>query len=144
MMSSKLGLFGEEKDDLKLIEDLLNWMHQNKADYTNTFLKLMNEEKISKDSNFIKWYDQWKNRLSRNKDSINKSLNLMKLNNPLIIPRNYKVDECLESANSFGNLKPLEELINYLQKPYEDQSGISNFQNSPKENGKKYKTFCGT
>ena len=35
----------------------------------------------------------------------------MKLNNPLIIPRNHKVDECLESASSFGNLKPLEKFL---------------------------------
>tara|TARA_Y100000590_G_scaffold349047_1_gene400409 strand:- start:14356 stop:15825 length:1470 start_codon:yes stop_codon:yes gene_type:complete len=144
MMHSKLGLFGDHKDDSKLIEDLLNWMHKNKADYTNTFLKLMSEEKISEDPSFVKWYNKWKNRLTLNKDSIDKSVNLMKLNNPLIIPRNHKVDECLESASSLGNLKPLVKLINYLQKPYKNQSGISNFQIPPKINGEKYQTFCGT
>ena len=41
MMRDKLGLFGEDKDDLELINNLLNWMKSNQADYTNTFCNLM-------------------------------------------------------------------------------------------------------
>ena len=37
MMRDKLGLFGDEKNDQSLILDLLTWMHEVKADYTNTF-----------------------------------------------------------------------------------------------------------
>ena len=37
MMQKKLGLKGEESKDENLIAELLSWMHQNKADYTNTF-----------------------------------------------------------------------------------------------------------
>ena len=37
MMRKKLGLLGEDSKDEGLIIDLLTWMHQNKADYTNTF-----------------------------------------------------------------------------------------------------------
>ena len=144
MMRSKIGLLGEENEDQKLIEDLLKWMHQNKADYTNTFLKLMSDEKISQNPNYIKWHERWKNRLARNKESFKKSLNLMKINNPLVIPRNHKVDECLESANSSESSNLLKKIIIYLNKPYEDQHGISDFQVPSKVNEKKYKTFCGT
>ena len=42
MMRDKLGLFGKDKNDLKLINDLLHWMESNQADYTNTFCHLMN------------------------------------------------------------------------------------------------------
>ena len=42
MMRDKLGLFGEDKEDKKLINDLLNWMELKKVDYTNTFCYLMN------------------------------------------------------------------------------------------------------
>ena len=41
----------------------------------------------------------------------------MKLNNPLVIPRNHKVEECLEIAVNEGNTKPLHKLLNYLKKP---------------------------
>ena len=37
MMRDKLGLFGVEDKDKFLILDLLTWMHEKKADYTNTF-----------------------------------------------------------------------------------------------------------
>ena len=40
MMRDKLGLFGEDVNDKKLINNLLIWMENNKADYTNTFCHL--------------------------------------------------------------------------------------------------------
>ena len=56
MMHNKLGLLGKDSKDENLIIDLLTWMHQNKADYTNTFCFLMNEkikeDKIYKESKF--------------------------------------------------------------------------------------------
>jgi len=148
MMRNKLGLFGEEAQDENLINDLLKWMHQNKADYTNTFCSLMKndmkKEKLFQDSVFTDWYKRWTVRLNRNKKPKELSLDLMRANNPLIIPRNHKVEESLEVASNTGNLKPLHNLLKYLKKPYENQKGISDFQNVPNSNGKKYKTFCGT
>ncbi len=150
MMRNKLGLFGEENKDEILINDLLKWMKQNKADYTNTFCLLMSneikikKEKIFQKSNFIDWYKRWKIRISQNRKSEDLSLNLMNINNPLVIPRNHKVEECLEAANNEQNLEPMHKLLKYLNKPYENQVGIADFQNVPEFNGKKYKTFCGT
>ena len=68
----------------------------------------------------------------------------MKKTNPLVIPRNHKVEESLYAASNKNNLKPLNDLLKYLKKPYENQTGISDFQTLPKSNGKEYKTFCGT
>ena len=72
------------------------------------------------------------------------SLKLMSENNPLVIPRNHKVEETLKEATDKNNLKPLYELLKYLRNPYENQNGISNYQDIPNSNGKKYTTFCGT
>ena len=47
MMSDKIGLLDTEKEDEVLILDLLQWMHSNKADYTNTFYNLINEKVFS-------------------------------------------------------------------------------------------------
>ena len=148
MMRNKIGLFGEEKQDEKLINDLLQWMFQNKADYTNTFCSLMEndikKERLLQNSNFIDWYKRWRIRLNQNKKPIELSLNLMHTNNPLVIPRNHKVEESLGAASNEANLKPLHNLLKYLKKPYENQTGISDFQIVPEKNGKRYKTFCGT
>jgi uncharacterized protein YdiU (UPF0061 family) len=145
MMRDKLGLFGEDKNDLELINNLLNWMKTNQADYTNTFCYLMNigsiKNEIYKDKNFINWFKNWEKRILINGSSKENSLELMKKNNPIVIPRNHKVEEALKAANN-DNLKPMNDLLSILNKPYSAQSNIESFQ-SP-SNDQNYQTFCGT
>ena len=145
MMRDKLGLFGKDKSDQKLINDLLYWMESNKADYTNTFCHLMNinssNDSKYKDTNFINWFKQWESRVLINNGSIEKSINLMKKNNPTVIPRNHKVEEALEAANN-NDLSLTNKLLSILNKPYDNQNDIDDYQ-SPSSNIE-YQTFCGT
>ena len=145
MMRDKLGLFGEDKDDLELINNLLNWMQSNQADYTNTFCYLMNissiQDQIYKDKDFIDWSKNWEKRILINGGSKENSLELMKKNNPMVIPRNHKVEEALEAANN-NDLKPMYELLSTLKKPYTKQINIEKFQTP--SNNQNYQTFCGT
>ena len=144
MMRDKLGLFGEDQNDLNLINDLLNWMESNKADYTNTFCYLMNIESNNNKYNnldFKKWLKKWEDRILINKGSKEKSIKLMRKNNPIVIPRNHKVEEALEAANN-DNLKLLNKLLVILKKPYNSQVNIMDYQ-SPSSN-LSYQTFCGT
>ena len=62
--------------------------------------------------------------------------------NPLVIPRNHKVEEVLDEANN-DNLEPLNKFLEILAKPYSEQKDIMNFQ-LPSSSNEKYKTFCGT
>jgi uncharacterized protein YdiU (UPF0061 family) len=145
MMRDKLGLFGEDKGDLELINNLLNWMQLKKADYTNTFCSLMNigsiQDQIYKDKDFIDWSKNWKKRILINGGSKENSLELMKKNNPIVIPRNHKVEEALEAANN-NDLKPMYDLLSILKKPYTKQINIEKFQTP--SNNQNYQTFCGT
>jgi len=147
MMRKKLGLLGEDANDEKLVIDLLNWMHKKKADYTNTFCFLMNpnfkDKKIYNDESFLYWKKQWQDRLKINGNSSEESLKLMRSSNPLIIPRNHKVEEALDSANN-GDLNPTKNLLKILEKPYEDRKEINEYQSSAPPSNKIYKTFCGT
>jgi len=147
MMRDKLGLFGQDPKDLVLILDLLTWMHKNKADYTNTFCILMNENvqknKIYEDENFIIWKKRWEERLKLNNNNPEKFLKLMRSVNPLIIPRNHKVEEALEAANN-NDLSPLIKLIKILEKPYDKQQENIDYQSPAPLGNKKYQTFCGT
>ena len=145
MMRDKLGLFGEDNYDLKLINNLLNWMETNQADFTNTFCYLMdinlnNDEKY-RDQNFISWFKDWEKRILINNESKENSINLMKKNNPIVIPRNHKVEEALEAANN-NDLQAMNALLSILKKPYSKQKNIENYQ-SP-SNIQDYQTFCGT
>ena len=147
MMRDKLGLFGEDPKDQVLILDLLTWMHKNKADYTNTFCFLMNikikNDEIYKDENFLIWKKRWEDRLKLNNNTHEKFLKLMRSVNPLIIPRNHKVEEALKAAIN-NDLTQLKKLIKILENPYHDQKNIIDYQSSPSLSGQKYQTFCGT
>ncbi len=145
MMRDKLGMFEEDLNDKKLINDLLNWMETNNADYTNTFCNLMNinveDNKIYEDQNFINWTKTWKKRILMNNNLKEKSLDLMKKTNPIVIPRNHKVEEALTAANE-DNIEVMNKLLTVLSKPYVNQKNIENYQTPSAD--KKYQTFCGT
>jgi len=147
MMRDKLGLFGEDPKDQVLILDLLTWMHQNKADYTNTFCFLMNEKieksEIYNNENFLIWKKRWKDRLKLNNNAPEKYIKLMRSVNPLIIPRNHKVEEALEAASN-NDIKPIKNLVKVLENPYENQDEISKYQLPAPPSTQKYQTFCGT
>ena len=145
MMRDKLGLFGEDTNDRELINNLLSWMENNKADYTNTFCYLMNirvsNSEIYNDKSFINWLDVWKKRSLMNNGSKEKQLDIMLNVNPSVIPRNHKVEEALTSAND-DDFKVMNKLLSVLDKPYGNQKDIEEYQ-SPSDN-KEYQTFCGT
>ncbi len=145
MMRDKLGLFGEDKNDQRLINELLNWMKNNNADYTNTFCHLMGielENEIYKNDDFKSWTNEWQKRIKLNNSS-DKHLELMKKTNPVVIPRNQKVEEALADADK-GNLKTINKLLKVLSNPYSNQENIIEFQKAEPIGNEKYQTFCGT
>ena len=146
MMRDKLGLFGTDEKDKFLILDLLTWMHQKKIDYTNTFCHLMNfkiqKNKNYEDNIFQNWKKRWQKRLSTNNNTPEKYIKLMRSVNPLVIPRNHKVEEVLHEANQ-NNLKPINQLLEILNNPYTEQKNIIEYQ-TPSISNEKYQTFCGT
>ena len=145
MMRDKLGLFGEDKNDKKLINDLFNWMEKNKADYTNTFCNLMdiNSDEIFKNNDFTNWKNEWKKRSELNNSTKEKQIKLMKSNNPIVIARNHKVEEALDEADK-GNLDEMKKLLTILKNPYDIQNNIEEYQAPAALSNKKYQTFCGT
>ena len=144
MMRDKLGLFGEDMNDKKLINDLLKLMEKNKSDYTNTFYNLMDiKNNIYKDKNFIIWINNWKKRINSNKTSNQKQIELMKKSNPVVIPRNHKVEEALAAAEE-GNFEVVINLLSILKKPYDLQKNSADYQSPPPLSDQKYQTFCGT
>ena len=100
------------------------------------------EEENFQDKLFKDWKKRWNERLVINNNSIEKSIALMRTVNPLVIPRNDKVEETLNLANK-NNFKMLFEFLEILKTPYEELKNTYKYQ-IPNENNKEYKTFCGT
>ena len=146
MMRDKLGLSGLDDMDKLLILDLLTWMHEKKVDYTNTFCHLMKlapkENKLFEDNEFITWKKKWEVRLLKNNNTLDKSIELMKSNNPVVIPRNHKVEEALEAAEQ-NDLEPINKILEILKNPYDNRDEINDYR-SPSKSNEKYQTFCGT
>ena len=145
MMRNKLGLFGEDKKDKKLINDLLDWMEKHKADYTNTFCHLMgiNFDEVYNNNDFNKWKNQWKKRLELNNSTKENQIKLMRENNPIVIPRNHKVEEALAAAEK-GSLDEMKKLLAILKNPYDNHTNIEEYQLPAPTSNEKYQTFCGT
>jgi len=147
-MQSKLGLASSEEGDISLIEDLLKWMEKNQADYTNTFRALSAErlpdEAMLRDAAFAEWHSRWQARLRRESNSREFALRLMRSQNPVVIPRNHRVEEALEAAVEREDYTVMERLLTALKTPYEDSALYVEYRTPAAHGGDAYKTFCGT
>jgi len=147
MMFSKLGIGTPEQLDKQLVDNLLQWMYDYKADYTNTFSALINPElfpmhPIHSESG-QNWIIQWKTRLNDQEGNFEAAKGLMETQNPFYIPRNHIVEQVLDQAVK-GDMNDFEFLIQLLKNPYQLQEvddyylfGIEDFRTE-------YKTYCGT
>jgi len=147
MMRDKLGLFGEDRDDKHLIFELLTWMENNKADFTNTFCNLMEiqsiKDPIYQNQEYLNWTAKWKKRLEKNNTEKEKYLELMRSVNPIFIPRNHKVEEALKDASE-NKLETLNQLLEVIKYPYKDNGMLMDYQRPMSNENGDYKTFCGT
>jgi uncharacterized protein YdiU (UPF0061 family) len=99
--------------------------------------------KLYNNKDFLIWKKRWLDRLKLNNNTQEKYLKLMRSANPLVIARNHKVEEALEAANN-NDITKMNNLIKILEKPYNNQKNIDEFQiPNPNEN-ENYQTFCGT
>ncbi len=147
MMRNKLGLVDSDSEDENIINSLLSWMESKNADFTNTFLDLMNEENLNKSiyksNKFENWFKIYKKRKFSKNFSKSKSLNLMRENNPVVIPRNNIVEDILASADQ-GDLTPLKKFLKIIENPYGNNLKISDYYTTNIKSDESYMTFCGT
>lgn len=145
-MAAKIGIFDPQAADEALIRELLAWMHQARADFTNTF-RLLDPEQASSsvDPTFLAWDAAWRDRLSRQAHSFAESRQLMHEQNPRVIPRNHLVEHALEQAWSQGDLKPFDRLLEILTNPFDASMELLESEQQPAPAGSaRHQTYCGT
>jgi len=147
-MRAKLGMFHEELQDESLIDDLLSVMQKYHADYTNTFRALtidkLEDTTIFTTTEFKKWQELWQARLGRQQESVELSRELMRSCNPMVIPRNHRVEEALESAEIKGDYSALNQLLHVISNPYANFSEQNDYYTQPGQSASPYRTYCGT
>jgi len=149
MMGAKIG-FNENQlsnEVVDLIKELLNWMKENEADYTNTFLQIQSvlfPEGIYAGSFFSEWLQKREALLTKQGSSLSQAKELMQTQNPLVIPRNHWVEKVLDSVVFTGDLSSFNQFLTALQNPYQETPNISLYQAPPENGDGFYATYCGT
>lgn len=149
MLAAKIGFNYAAESDMLLVNDLLGWMYEHNADYTNTFVRLMYPEiirdKIFSDDAFLKWENDWKLRLQQKGITEEAALKLMQKTNPVYIPRNHKLEEVLAQITETGKMADFQKFNNVLSAPYASSDFDAAFMQAPSMADELvYKTYCGT
>lgn len=146
-MRGKLGLDGEEDKDAELMEKLLGIMQNNRADFTDTFRSLtlgeIDKMELSNNPAFMEWYKAWKERIDRQEGGEENAREQMKRHNPVVIPRNHRVEAALHAAEN-GDLSVMEELLQMLSNPYAYTKEQIEYGVAPQQVNPSYQTYCGT
>jgi serine/tyrosine/threonine adenylyltransferase len=137
LFRAKLGLQTHQDGDAQLVNDLLVWMKDNKADFTNTFRTLSTTDVPQV------WRARWQARQQLESITIAEQRELMNAVNPVVIPRNHRVEEALAAAEIQGDLAPFNKLLAVLQQPYTEIADNVPYRESPASEAG-YHTFCGT
>lgn len=147
-MGNKLGIFNIEKEDISLIENLLELMEKYEVDYTNTFrlltLDKVEETELFGKNGFEQWYEKWKTRLENQQVSEEFIKQLMQKSNPVVIPRNHRVEEALDAAVNNEDYSVLNNLLSVISHPYDYKADYMDYTTLPPDTSGPYKTFCGT
>jgi len=149
MMGAKIGFQKNQLSDevVELIKELLNWMKENQADYTNSFLQIQSvlfPEGIYAGSFFTDWLKKREALLNKQGSSVAHAKELMQSQNPLVIPRNHWVEKVLDSVAFTGDLTSFNAFLKVLQTPYVSTQNIENYQAPPENGDGFYATYCGT
>jgi len=105
--------------------------------------KTIKNSEAYNNADFDLWKIKWVKRLTMFNNSNDKSIELMHSNNPMVIPRNHKIEEALTLASN-GNLTLFNKLIEILKNPYLVNNDDLEFMSPAPHSDKKYQTFCGT
>lgn len=183
MMFRKLGLIINAEEVAKdtnqitnsksdeLINSLLTWMHENRADYTLTFrylTKLLDRKISENETSFSsqeassledklyapyklerfqdftkKWLTLLLPLLGPDTERLKSSLKTMQRANPVLIPRNFRVEKALADAEN-GDLAEFNRLLEVVQKPYDEPAEYREYLRPPEDGERVRATYCGT
>ena len=151
----KIGLFTKADGDEVLVQDLLDAMAKNAADFTNTFRRLCDaardaaadadvRSQFTDPAAFDEWAARWRQRLADEPQSAEERRAAMRAVNPAFIPRNHRIEAVIAAAVNNDDYAPFEALLTVLARPYEDQPQFAAYADPPLPDQRVLQTFCGT
>ena len=155
-MREKTGLLSLLDDDKALIDELLDVMAANRADFTLTFyyLSALAIGPTERDQDvrtlfddpgqFDHWAQQWRARLRQEGSDDATRRARMQTVNPVYIPRNHQIEAAIRAAEDHGDFSIFHKLHAVLHKPYELQAQKDVYMLPPEPDEVVHQTFCGT
>ena len=162
MYAKKLGINEVDSESIALINDLLAIMQTKGLDYTQTFQLLTNSLLNDRNEEVLAlelgdWTKAWMAILLKFNVSKQDAENVMRKNNPVVIPRNHHVEALLARCEqtfidnmnaNLSNKQTVSDMVNeflqVIRSPYQNIEATKNYQDVPEDNDQYYQTFCGT
>ena len=150
-LRAKFGLVSEEEGDYDLAREFLDWMKTAEADFTSSFFALTKAAESGElrgplslgGAPFRAWHGKWATRLRRDQRGKGDVTVTMRRANPVVVPRNHRVEEALAAA-AVGDLAVMHRLLDVLRNPFEETEANEPYRDAPPTGGQPYRTFCGT
>ncbi|HEY3785813.1 MAG TPA: YdiU family protein [Steroidobacteraceae bacterium] len=154
-MRRKVGLSSAMEGDAELIQRLLTAMQSSHSDFTLTFrtLALVAQspgnrsalrELFRGSADLDQWLADWQERVARDPQTVAERVTAMRAVNPAFIPRNHRVEAALKAASNSGDYGPFHQLLEVLQRPYDEQPDAAEYAQPPQPMERVLRTFCGT
>jgi uncharacterized protein YdiU (UPF0061 family) len=151
----KIGLFTTRDGDEALVQDLLDAMAKNQADFTLTFRRLSDaafdsggdaevRALFAEPAAYDEWAGRWRQRLGDEPQTAIERRDAMRSVNPAFIPRNHLIEAVIEAAVNRDDFGPFEVLLTVLSKPYLDPPDFAGYADPPEPHQRVLQTFCGT
>lgn len=150
--AAKLGIKSTDERVQQFITATLQLLTQQKLDFTLFFRHLTRFAGGSNEADFIAgigklnseglndWLAAWE-KITGGKSE--QRTELMRSCNPIIIPRNHRVEEAITAAEN-GDFSPFHQLSDALAKPFEENSATQAYERAPEPDQVVCETFCGT
>ncbi|MBL8702739.1 MAG: YdiU family protein [Alphaproteobacteria bacterium] len=154
-MRRKLGLFHAEDDDRQLAEGFLDALHAGGADFTLAFRRLGEAARgaahesalramFTRPGAYESWATAWRARLAREPRSPDERAAAMNGVNPLVIPRNHRVEQAIAAAVTQADFGPFERLLQAVERPFDERPADDVDARPPAPEERVCRTFCGT
>lgn len=154
-MLQKIGIEKPGDQDSSLIGELLTLMQNQKADFTLTFRYLADHIRQGSEMTprfqrlfnvpdaVAAWLKSWQFRLTQENspEVIQAKMNRV---NPLFIPRNHLIQKAIEDAETEDNFSQVHLLTNIYENPFTEQADFMQYAQSPADEDRVMRTFCGT
>lgn len=152
VFGAKLGLLSRpgpvEESLSRFVAETLSLLSTHQIDFTVFFTELTRwvvegetrrvESLFERRAAFGEWHARW-----REMSSATPSLAAMRSSNPVVIPRNHRIEQVIQEAyrGQFGNFH---RLVESLRSPFDEDPARVDLELPPREDEIVGQTFCGT